>query len=90
MNNKLVDKHPNECPFVDRSFIPTPTDWNEPFAYEDSVGTYVFYKHNDGFGDIRNVQFCKLIGRKLDVFECLNRNEWEQCPYYKSRKEREE
>ena len=87
MSEKLVEKHPNECPFVDRSFIPTPLLFNEPVEYEDSKGIYVFYKHDDGFGYITNVQFCKLIGRKRDVFECLNRNEWKQCPYYESREE---
>ncbi len=88
MSEKLVEKHPNECPFVDRSFTPMPRNWNEPVEYEDTDGIYVFYRHNDGFfDDISNVQFCKLIGRKRDVFECLNRNEWEQCPYYERHKD---
>ena len=37
MSEKLVEKHPNECPFVDRSFIPTPLLFNEPVEYDDSI-----------------------------------------------------
>ena len=77
-------KHPNECPFVDRSFTPQPVRLNDPVDFESYGDVYRFYRHNDGFGDITNVQFCKLVGRKKDVFECLNQNEWHECPYYKS------
>lgn len=32
-------------------------------------------------GEVTNVQFCKLIGRKRDVFECINESEWRACPH---------
>ena len=75
-----------ECPYVDRSFTPDPK-FNTPISYKalGSSAEYIFYDHEDGFGKITRVQFCQLIGRKRDVFECLNENEWKQCPYFKSR-----
>ena len=33
-------------------------------------------------GIIENVQFCKKIGRKRDVFECLNECEYKACYAY--------
>ncbi len=33
-------------------------------------------------GIIENVQFCKKIGRKKDVFECLNESEYKMCYAY--------
>jgi len=72
-----------ECPFVDRSFIPAPIELNRPCEFECDDGTvYVFYDHDDGFGVHSNVQFCQLIGRKRDVFECLNEREWRACGHY--------
>ena len=74
-----------ECPFVDRSFVPD-SDFNEVIEYECEDGSaYVFYYHHDGDGVYYNCQFCKLIGRKRDVFECLNESEWKQCRYYRSK-----
>lgn len=80
-----------ECPFVDRSMVPDPT-FNEAINYESFGGcNYVFYDHTDGHGTIARVQFCQLIGRKTDVFQCLNENEWTQCPHYlRSERDREE
>ncbi len=80
-----VFKHPQECPFVDRSFIPMPKDWNIPIEYSTDDGDYIFYDHNDGFGNVTRVQFCKLIGRKRDVFECFNESEWKACSHYRGR-----
>lgn len=40
-----------------------------------------FWKHIDPDGDITNVQFCKKVGRKRDVFECINESEWRACPH---------
>jgi len=73
-----------ECPFVDRRFTPTPVELNKPVNYKNLGGPvdYVFYDHDDGFGEITRVQFCKLIGRKRDVFECLSESEWRKCPYF--------
>jgi hypothetical protein len=74
-----------ECPCVDRSFTPN-EEFNTPIEYKNPDGSkYVFYSHYDGFGTYYNCQFCKLIGRKRDVFECLNENEWKECSYYKLR-----
>jgi hypothetical protein len=74
-----------ECPCIDRSFTPDP-EFNEPVTYRrlDGSEEYVFYKHDDGTGKITRVQFCRFIGRKRDVFECLNEGEWKRCPYYRS------
>lgn len=76
-----------ECPFVDRSFTPN-KEFNTPIEYENPNGSiYTFYRHHDGFGTYYNCQFCKLIGRKRDVFECLNESEWKECSYYNLRKD---
>jgi hypothetical protein len=83
-NPDVFPKHPNECPFVDRSFTPQPVAHNEPVDFTDKAGIYRFYKHFDGFDTTYNAQFCKLIGRKRDVFECLNPGEWHECTYYRS------
>lgn len=40
-----------------------------------------FWEHTDPDGDVTNVQFCKKVGRKRDVFECINESEWRVCPY---------
>ena len=74
-----------ECPFVDRSFTPTP-DFTKPINYKDLGGPvdYVFYDYDVGFGEFAHVQFCKLVGRKRDVFECLNESEWRKCPHFRS------
>lgn len=74
-----------ECPFVKRDFVPDP-NFNKAIDYADLGGNqhYVFYDHDDGFGKITCVQFCQLIGRKRDVFECLNENEWYACPHYQA------
>jgi len=75
-----------ECPFVDRSFTPSPKEFNKPVPFDcDNGYRYIFYDHDDGFGVHSNVQFCKLIGRKRDVFECLNENEWKNCGHYRSK-----
>ncbi len=72
-----------ECPFVKRSCTPN-RQFNVAINYQDLGGAedYVFYDHDDGFGKITRVQFCKLIGRKRDVFQCLNEQEWQVCPHY--------
>jgi len=74
-----------ECPFVDRSFTPD-VNFNKPIDYKNPDGSiYRFYEHWDGFYRRYKCQFCKLIGRKRDVFECLNESEWKECSYYVSR-----
>lgn len=40
-----------------------------------------FFEHTDPDGNVTNVQFCKKIGRKRDVFECINESEWRVCPH---------
>lgn len=71
-----------ECPYIDKQIVATPP-FNEPVEYKCEDGSvYVFYRHFDGFDQRYNCQFCKLIGRKRDVFECLNENEWHACSRY--------
>lgn len=70
-----------ECPNIDKS-IPA-SEINKPLNYKDFGGTdYVFFDHTDPVGAITRVQFCKKMGRKKDVFECLNENEWKACYAY--------
>ena len=38
-----------------------------------------FWKHTDPDGNTYNVQHCKKIGRKRDVFECINESERTSC-----------
>ena len=72
-----------QCKFVDTEINPNPA-FNTPCYFECSDGTqYTYYYHFDGFDKYYNCQFCKLIGRKKDVFECLNENEWKECSYFK-------
>jgi len=72
-----------ECPHISKDIVPD--KFNKPIHYKDLSGTvdYVYYEHNDGFGLISRVQFCNRMGRKKDVFECLNENEWKNCYAYK-------
>ena len=79
-----VKAHPHECPYVDRRFVPVPEDLNIPVVYPTNDGDYIFYDHDDGYGEISRVQFCQLVGRKRDVFECFNESEWKACSYYRS------
>lgn len=73
-----------ECPFINRSFTPSPEKFNKAINYKDLGGPedYIFYDHDDGFGKVTRVQFCQLIGRKRDVFQCYNESEWRACPYH--------
>jgi hypothetical protein len=72
------------CPFI----VPeneVAKEGNERINYAEYGGCdYIFYDHYDGFGHITRVQFCKLLGRKRDVFECLNESEWHECRAYQS------
>jgi hypothetical protein len=76
-----------KCPFVlPESEISK--EGNTRVNYADFGGSdYIFYDHDDGFGNITRVQFCQLIGRKRDVFECLNESEWHACRTYQSMQE---
>ena len=77
-----------QCPYIDRSFTPNPT-FNTHITYKCEDETeYIFYEHWDGFDKRYKCQFCKLIGRKRDVFECLNQSEWKECAYYMGRQEK--
>ena len=73
-----------KCPFItDPKRIER--NFNKAINYKDLGGKedYIFFDHNDGFGKITRVQFCDLIGRKKDVFECFNESEWKNCYAYK-------
>jgi len=74
-----------QCPFV----VPESEiakEGNKRVNYSDFGGCeYIFYDHDDGFGTVTRVQFCELIGRKRDVFECLNESEWHACIHYRNK-----
>ena len=77
-----------ECPYIERDIVPS--KFNKPVNYSEYGGAdYVFYDHDDGFGEISRVQFCKLIGRKRDVFQCFNENEWKSCHHFVIQEARE-
>jgi len=81
-----------QCPFI----VPPEQiikDNNIPQEFLCGDGTtYIFFFHyppvigdeDASYNRPYNVQFCSLIGRKRDVFQCLNENEWRNCPYYQS------
>lgn len=74
-----------QCPFVtDPKKIER--NFNKAINYKDLGGKedYIFFDHDDGVGNISRVQFCNLIGRKRNVFECLNEEEWKNCYAYKN------
>ena len=79
MTNNPMDK---ACPNL--VFDGIITDWNTLITTSEG---WMFWEHQtpnwpDGRkGKIERVQFCKLIGRKKDVFECINENEWHDCPH---------
>lgn len=71
-----------ECPFIDKR--PPDPKFNKPINYRELGGEdYIFYDHDDGFGETAWVQFCLKIGRKKDIFQCFNESEWKVCPYYR-------
>lgn len=74
-----------ECPNIDREF--KGDNFNIPINYKELGGNcdYIFYDHIDPLRRVTRVQFCKKIGRKKDVFECLNENEWRNCYAYKAK-----
>ena len=77
-----------KCPYIlnpdkiDRKF-------NKPINYKELGGEedYIFFDHIAPNGEITRVQFCSLKGRKKDVFQCLNENEWKNCPTFIMRQE---
>jgi hypothetical protein len=77
-----------QCPYIDKGTqIAIEKEgnhlFNYPIPYPCTDGTvYTFYYHFDGFDQYYNCQFCQLIGRKRDVFECLNQSEWQKCIHY--------
>lgn len=74
-----------KCPYI-LAVSEVSADGNKRINYADHGGCeYIFYDHDDGFGHITRVQFCQLIGRKKDVFECLNESEWHACKAYRSK-----
>ena len=73
-----------ECPNINRNF--SPDSYNKPVNYKDFGGdvNYIYYEHDNGFGEKSLVQFCRLCGRKRDIFECLNESEWKSCDHFRS------
>jgi len=80
----------SECPFiVPRERIAQ--DCCKPVIYESTDGEeYQFWRHTTPDGDSYNVQHCSLIGRKRDVFECFNENEWRACSAYRLKAKEDE
>ena len=72
---------PMFCPFILQDV--TPSDHLAPlhFIFDDG-SDYLYYEYHDNLTIPRPVQFCKLIGRKRDVFECANVGEWTICPVF--------
>jgi len=70
-----------ECPYIERDIDTTS---NKPIDYKAVGGkvNYIFYDHTDPDGNVSRVQFCKFKGRKKDVFQCLNENEWKDCSVF--------
>ena len=69
-----------ECPYIDKTA--EPDDDNRRVEVQSYWQTYAFWEHRDPDGAVARVQMCKLIGRKRDVFECFNEDEWRVCPHY--------
>ena len=65
-------------------------NFNKPINYKDLGGKqdYIFFEHTAPDGKVSNVQMCDLVGRKTDVFECLNENEWKACIHYRIKNRR--
>lgn len=53
-----------------------------PVQYTCQDGSKYIYYSSICSNMVKNFQFCNLIGKKRDVFQCLNQSEWEKCPYY--------
>ena len=64
-----------ECPNIDKQILEDM--FNIRRNYKDFGGPldYIFYDHLDAYGNTTRVQFCKKIGRKKDVFQCLNESQ---------------
>jgi len=83
MSTSVYTQCPNIVPMDE---IDTRPQHNKPTTYECEDGTeYVFYDHTDPDGRVTRVQFCKRMGRKRDVFECLNEDEWSCCHVMRER-----
>lgn len=55
----------------------------KPAFYDE----YRFWNRKNADGVYENVQFCKKIGRKKDVFECMNEREYKACRAYSPKDE---
>lgn len=65
------------CPYINPD---VDSECCKPVDYRAGSGeTYRFWRHTDPDGNEKNVQHCKLIGRKGDAFECLNEGEYRAC-----------
>lgn len=60
------------------------TDWNKLIVTPEG---WKIWEHTGPDGNVTRVQFCKLVGRKKDVFECINESEWRNCPHNRFDKE---
>ncbi len=81
----------SQCPFVQDRERLIVSEFNQPMEYVAGNGDrYTYWIHDDGFGNKSKVQHCQLIGRKRDVFECLNESAWKACPHYRMATDRAE
>lgn len=73
-----------ECPFIDRSI-----EWDDAHleAVDHPLGdgsVYRLYRLYPGQAAETNCQFCQHVGRKYDVFQCLNAWEWVRCAHFRA------
>ena len=71
------------CPNIDMSI--EPTSYMRPVYFNG----YRFWERVNLDGKCEVVQFCKKIGRKTDVFECLHTEEYRNCRAYRPTDEAE-
>lgn len=86
-----------ECPYINRDIKPNPA-FNERKVFKarhDAGGEpcrdYVYWIHRVScLGEQYPCQFCQMIGRKRDIFECFNESEWQNCGFYLLRRKMDE
>lgn len=78
-----------QCPYINTEINDSASNQRTIYSTANG-GEYVYWLHADGFGKVYPAQFCRHIGRKRDVFECLNEGEWKCCPHYISAEKRTE
>lgn len=70
----------SECPNIVKTIPESP--YNRKLTYSTPDGDYTYWHHTAPDGETSTVQFCRRIGRKRDVFQCLDEEEWRDCYAY--------